>query len=675
MINKDRQQTPRVERESGAFVDGSTSLKTGKGINIKWQLLLYDIIILLLAEILLFFLYRDASGISLWGIAIQAALSFVCIFSARIIGRVYQQIWRYGGIQCYIRLLLIDGLAFVATWLLETFLPIEHVAFPRMLGISCLNLLGALAIRMMYRYAYKCGNGDTTLGRFLNALLRVFAGMIPSKEREEEIKQINIAIIGAGRTGVSLAGELKANRTSAYAPKCFVDIDPEKVGRNIHGIPVLPADDTLFGRLRDYQVREVVLTVSDMDELTKKRTYERYIKAGYRVKVYDYPMMPAAGAKRHLREFDIEELLFRDPVVMQDEKTDAYYRDKIILITGGGGSIGSELCRQLAKMEPCRIIILDIYENGAYDVQQELKIAYGNALDVKVEIVSINNRRGMIRVFKTYHPQIVINAAAHKHVPLMENNCIEAVENNVFGTKILVDLCEEFGADRFMMVSTDKAVNPTNVMGATKRMCEMIVQSASTYGKVKYSATRFGNVLGSAGSVIPLFKRQIASGGPITITDKRIIRYFMTIPEAAQLVLQSGAMAKNGELFVLDMGQPVRILDLAENMIRLSGAPDIEIIETGLRPGEKLYEELLVKTEALDKTDNHLIFIEKDTPHSKTTIDNKLAILRAACDTEDDCAARNALKQVVETYKTPEEVNANATASEEMKNQRELATL
>ncbi len=240
---------------------------------------------------------------------------------------------------------------------------------------------------------------------------------------------------------------------------------------------------------------------------------------------------------------------------------------------------------------------------------------------------------------------------------LMEHNCVEAIYNNVFGTQNLVELCEEYGAERFMMVSTDKAVNPTNVMGATKRMCEMIVQSASTHGKVKYSATRFGNVLGSAGSVIPLFKRQIANGGPVTVTDKRIIRYFMTIPEASQLVLQSGAIANNGELFVLDMGQPVKIMDLAENMIRLSGVQGIEIIETGLRPGEKLYEELLVKTEELDKTDNSMIFIERDTALNKEEIYKKIKVLRDACDTGDDLIAKEALRSVVPTFKTPEEVN------------------
>ena len=355
----------------------------------------------------------------------------------------------------------------------------------------------------------------------------------------------------------------------------------------------------------------------------------------------------------------VEELLFRKPIVMSHEKTNAYYRDKVVLITGGGGSIGSELCRQLAKMHPKQIIILDIYENGAYDVQQELKIAYGNQLNLQIEICSITHRKALEKVFETYHPQIVINAAAHKHVPLMEHNCVEAIYNNVFGTYNLVELCEEYEAERFMMVSTDKAVNPTNVMGATKRMCEMIVQSASTYGKVKYSATRFGNVLGSAGSVIPLFKRQIANGGPVTVTDKRIIRYFMTIPEASQLVLQSGAIAKNGELFVLDMGQPVKILDLAENMIRLSGVEGIDIVETGLRPGEKLYEELLVKTEELDKTENSMIFIERDTALSQEEIEEKMQILREACDSGDNLIAKQAMRKVVPTFKSPEEVNCH----------------
>ncbi len=638
-----------------------------KKYNIRWQLIVYDIMVFLGVDFLLLFLYRNTTPISIKGIFIQSALSFACIFTARLLGRIYKQIWRYGGIQCYMLLLFVDACAFVLNFILEKSLPIEHVTFSCLLAIACMNLLGGLAIRMLYRYAYKCGNNVTGYGKFLNILLRIFAGASTKKEKDEEREKIKIAIIGAGRVGVSLAEDLMINRASAYVPKCFVDVSKEKVDRSIHGLPVYLESERVFNRLKEEEIQEVVFAVPDLKEEHKKNLYERYLKAGYKIKVYDYPAIQSADGKPQMRAFDIEELLFRKPIKMRDEKTSAYYKDKVILITGGGGSIGSELCRQLARMSPKQIIILDIYENGAYDVQQELRIEHGGGLDLKVEIASINNARAMDRLFKEYRPQIIINAAAHKHVPLMENNCIEAVENNVFGAKVLVDICEKYEAERFMMVSTDKAVNPTNVMGATKRMCEMIVQSASTCGKVKYSATRFGNVLGSAGSVIPLFKRQIANGGPITLTDKRIVRYFMTIPEAAQLVLQSGAMANNGELFVLDMGQPVKILDLAKSMIYQSGVSGIKIVETGLRPGEKLYEELLVKTEELDKTENHLIFIERDTPYSQEVIQEKLAILKEACETEDDEAVRLALRKVVPTFKTPEEVNAAAETSAEMK--------
>lgn len=368
----------------------------------------------------------------------------------------------------------------------------------------------------------------------------------------------------------------------------------------------------------------------------------------------------AQNVKRQMREFDVEELLFRSPVDMQSEKTDLYYKDKIILITGGGGSIGSELCRQLAKMQPQSLVILDNYENGAYEIQQELRIAYGSRIEVYVEIVSICDRAGIEKVFRDYHPDIVLHAAAHKHVPLMEHNCCEAVKNNVFGTLNTAELAEKYKVSRYILISTDKAVNPTSIMGATKRMCEMIIQSRSRYSRTVFSAVRFGNVLGSAGSVIPLFKKQIMNGGPVTVTDKRIIRYFMTIPEASQLVLQSGAMAKEGELFVLDMGKPVRILELAENMIRLSGYEpyrDIEIIETGLRPGEKLYEELLIRTEELDKTENSKIFIERDEPLTREELEEKLEVLRSATKTEDDETVRRALMDVIPTFRKPEEIN------------------
>ena len=364
-----------------------------------------------------------------------------------------------------------------------------------------------------------------------------------------------------------------------------------------------------------------------------------------------------------------EDLLFRPANRFLNEETMAWYRGKHVLITGGGGSIGSELARQIASCGPDRLVILDICENGAYDIQQELRIKYGDELNLRIEIVNICDKGKIDKIFRENTPDVVLHAAAHKHVPLMERNVCEAVSNNVFGTLNLVETCEKYGVKRFIMVSTDKAVNPTNVMGATKRMCEMIVQSRS--GKsTGFSATRFGNVLGSNGSVIPLFKRQIANGGPITVTDKRIIRYFMTIPEAAQLVMTSGAMANNGELYVLDMGNPVKIIDLAENMIRLSGLrpyEDINIIEIGLRPGEKLYEELLIKTEELDKTENSMIFVERDKPLSSEEIAQKLEILREALRTQSNHVVKKALMQVVPTYRTPEEVNEKAIDSEEMR--------
>ena len=631
----------------------------------KLPLFFYDILILLAVEFVFVGLYRGIEALPLLSIIEQTLIAGVCVFTARYFGGIYRQIWRYGGIQCYIRLLFVDGLAFLATVLVEVSLPIRHLTFGRLLAVACLNLLGALSIRMVYRYAYKCQNVYTQKGRILRGILKFFAGDRINLNVDDGPHKIRIAIVGAGRVGVSLAEDLINNPNAAYIPRCFIDSQIEKAGREIHGIPVFMEDKDVFQNLQDFEIQEIVIAIPELTEAKKRSLYEFYRQSCCKVKLYDYPVMQSAGEARRMREFDIEDLLFRKPISISSGRSMEYYRDKTVLITGGGGSIGSELCRQLARMNPKQIILLDIYENGVYDVQQELKIKYGSELDLQVEIVSITNRSGLERVFKTYRPQIIINAAAHKHVPLMEHNCIEAVENNVFGTLNLIGMAERYGAERFMMISTDKAVNPTNVMGATKRMCEMMVQSASAQGHVSYSATRFGNVLGSAGSVIPLFKRQIANGGPVTITDKRITRYFMTIQEATQLVLESGALAKNGELFALEMGQPVKILDLAENMIRLSGMPNIQIVETGLRPGEKLYEEVLIKTEQLDKTENDLIFIERDKPYAPNVIEEKLAMLRDACETNDDEEVRRVLKVVVPSYKCPEDRNLQVENQDE----------
>ena len=631
-----------------------------KGRNaVRWALVFYDVVIILAIEVLLLILYGGSDRPTLIGLVQHSILGMLSIIGIRFLFGIYGTIWRYGGVQNYMRLMFSDGVAFIVYFILGRFiLPVQQITFVKMLALVAMSLLGSLAIRMAYRYAFKCCNNDSLWGRTLLFFLKTFGRI--DVVRYRDVKKIRVAILGAGNLGNNLFDEIAMDNKSPYEVRCFIDGDKAKVGRHINGVVVLDEEAvTPEILIQDYNVQEVFFAIHNYSQDKMRHFYETFTKAGIKVKNYDVPHMQSGGDKPQLKEFEIEELLFRTQKTVINEKTASYYRNKTILITGGGGSIGSELCRQIAKMEPKKLIILDIYENCAYDIQQELKMTYGSKLDLSVEIVSITNKKGMARVFETYRPDIVINAAAHKHVPLMEHNCAEAVENNVFGCLNVIQLCEEYGASRFMMVSTDKAVNPTNVMGATKRMCEMIEQAYSTRGIVRCSATRFGNVLGSAGSVIPLFKRQIASGGPVTITDKRIIRYFMTIPEASQLVLESGAMADNGELFVLDMGKPVKIMDLATNMISLMGARNIEIVETGLRPGEKLYEELLVKKEDLEKTDNDLIFVEKEKPITMEELEEKLSILQEALENSDDDGVREALRKVVPTFRRPEEVNRN----------------
>ena len=627
-----------------------------KRTGIRWALVLYDSIITIGIEIL-FLLFYGGSKLDLMSFITHGVVELFAIIGVRFAFNIYRTIWRYGGIQNYMKMMISDGVAFIIYLLFCRFIiPVDRIPVVTMVAMSSMILLGSLVIRMTYRYAFKCGNKDTPFGRFLLWMLSTFGGI--NVTRFQERRRIKVAILGAGNLGNTLYAEIGMDNMSPYEVRCFIDSDKEKVGRYINGCIVLDEDTFIPENLiLDYNVQEVFFAVHNYPQDKMRAIYEKLSKAGIKVKNYDIPHMTSGGEKPQLKEFEIEDLLFRRQESIINEKINAYYRGKTVLITGGGGSIGSELCRQIARMTPKKIIILDIYENSAYDIQQELKMKYGNKLDLSVEIVSITNKKGLGRVFETYSPDIVINAAAHKHVPLMEHNCIEAVENNVFGCLNIIELCEEYGVSRFMMVSTDKAVNPTNVMGATKRMCEMIMLAYSTRGKVKCSATRFGNVLGSAGSVIPLFKRQIAAGGPVTITDKRIIRYFMTISEASQLVLESGAMAENGEIFVLDMGNPVKILDLAENMISLMGARNIDIIETGLRPGEKLYEELLVNKKELDKTENDLIFIDRESPVTMEDLDDKLSILSEATASLDDDGVREALRKVVPTFKRPEEVN------------------
>ena len=642
----------------------------------KIKLMVCDLLILLLVDVLMLVIYpSEDAHLAHEAVLQQTLIGAVSIFVWRICGGVYRQIWRYGGTLAYLQMIMLDFFAGISYFAVQTVcMPSAYkISFVRALCIVALNLLCSMTIRFVYQYLYEYeGN------RLTDVLRRLTAGLTDFKVRQDcrmngngnITPKINIAVVGAGRVGVMLAEELANNPRSAYRPCCFIDIDKEKIGRSINGICVLSEAEATQERLMSFPIQEIVFALPQMTAERKKQLYDQYKETGCKIKVYDYPLTQTVeNGRRSLREFGIEELLFRQPMEFTDDKTRSYYRGKTVLISGGGGSIGSELCRQIAKMQPRRLIILDVYENGAYDIQQELKIAYGVTLNVQVEIISICDEAALDRVFEKHKPDIVLHAAAHKHVPLMEHNCCEAVKNNVFGTLNIVNVAEKHGVGKFTMISTDKAVNPTNVMGATKRMCEMIVLSRAG-GKMNVSATRFGNVLGSNGSVIPLFKRQIAGGGPVTLTDRRIIRYFMTIPEASQLVLESGAMAGSGELYVLDMGKPVKILELAESMIRLSGFEpykDINIVETGLRPGEKLYEELLIKTEELDKTENRMIFVERDKPLGREEIEEKLSILRKALETENNDAVRAALKRVVPTYHSPETVNSEAIHASEMR--------
>lgn len=623
---------------------------------IRWALYSYDILIFLVISALLFFVFpeiREGFPSSL----VPFAIGFVSLTVARMCFKVYVQILRYAAAGYYLRLIAADFISCFLTVIYVFFFPSAPIS--SVLILFFVNLVFSITSRLLYQKVYQSRNKNNIIEKIALKLVKVFFG-VSFLNNGNTNQQKKIAIIGAGEVGTMLAKELISNPASEYSPVCFVDSDKLKINRSIDDIPVISPTGNLKARLEDLGVAEVVIAVSNISKDKRLELYNIYRDIGFKVKTYDYPILDDnEDAMRKIHDIDMENLLFREKRHFMDAKVRSFYSGKNVMITGGGGSIGSELARQVASCGPARLTILDVYENGAYDIQQELRSIYGDKLDMRVEIVNVCDQEHVNKIFREHTPDIVIHAAAHKHVPLMERNVIEAVNNNVFGTLNVVKACETYGVKRFIMVSTDKAVNPTNVMGATKRMCEMIVQSRSGVS-TSFSATRFGNVLGSNGSVVPLFKRQIAKGGPITLTDRRITRYFMTIREASQLVLTSGAMAKNGELYVLDMGEPVRILDLAESMIRLSGLTpykDIDIVEIGLRPGEKLYEELLIKTEELDKTDNDLIFVERDKPLEKEEISRKLEILKTALASESNRVVKDALKKVVPTYHDPKEVN------------------
>lgn len=464
----------------------------------------------------------------------------------------------------------------------------------------------------------------------------------------------NVMIIGAGEATNVIMREIQSSSYLANSHiACIIDDDRRKVGKYIRGVKVVGTRDKIKEAAKLYDIDEIIFSIPSASNEVKRDILNICKETDCTLKILPgvYQMVDGEINVNSIRNVDVLDLLGRDPIEVDIESIMGYVKDKVIMVTGGGGSIGSELCRQLVSHKPKQLIIFDIYENNAYDIQQELKINYPDA-NVVTLIGSIRNVSRLESVFAQYKPDIVYHAAAHKHVPLMEVSPDEAVKNNVVGTWNVAKMADKYGVKKFVMISTDKAVNPTNVMGATKRICEMIVQTYNEISKTDFVAVRFGNVLGSNGSVIPLFKKQIEAGGPVTVTDPNIIRYFMTIPEAVSLVLQAGAYAKGGEIFILDMGEPVKIDDLAKNLIRLSGytlGVDMEIKYTGLRPGEKLYEELLMKEEGLQETDNKLIHIGKPIEFDKENFFDNLEKLKNQAYAENG-NIRDLLRSVVGTY-------------------------
>ncbi len=551
--------------------------------------------------------------------------------------RLYHSIWRYAGI------IEMENV-FAATVL---------ASITQFIGIRILNY----NVPRSYYFLY-CGTLFllTLSNRFAYRFIRY---MLRRTNINKKVKKI--MLIGGGNAANVIIKEIRTSKhINNTIVKCIIDDSPEKQGTYIHGIKVVGTRKNIVDCANLYQINEIIIampsaskkTISQIVDICKETSCSLNILPGM------YQFMNDEISISKLRNVEVEDLLGRDPIKVDLDSIMEYTKDKVILVTGGGGSIGSELCRQIAQRGPKQLIIVDIYENNAYDIQQELIKDYPD-LNLVVLIASVRNTARINYIFKTYRPQIVYHAAAHKHVPLMEDSPNEAIKNNVLGTWKTVIAADLYGTERFVMISTDKAVNPTNIMGASKRICEMIIQTYNKRSKTEFVAVRFGNVLGSNGSVIPLFKKQIAAGGPVTVTHPDIIRYFMTIPEAVSLVLQAGAYAKGGEIFVLDMGEPVKILELAENLIRLSGYrpyEDIDIQFTGLRPGEKLYEELLMEEEGLQDTENKLIHIGKPIELDEEKFLRQLEELKDVSLMET-VKIRILVKEIVPTYVIKSDTN------------------
>ena len=575
-------------------------------LNKSKKLIVYDIILLVLALYLSLLLRLDfiisSEYMEFFKYAITPVILITLFFNKMF--KLYDSIWKYASIEELISIIYSISLSnvviilynyFITYKLLET----KYMRFPYSVHI----IFWILSVAFL---------GGT---RFL---YRIFDERHSNKICDK--KKNRLLIIGAGDAAAVLIREIKKSANLNYDIVGLIDDNEEKIGKIINGTKVIGTRNDIINICETNNIEEIILAIPSVEVTIKREIINicKNTKAKLKTLPGIYEIIDGKVSISKIRDVSIEDLLGREEVKLNNDDINKYIKDKVVLVTGGGGSIGSELCRQITRFKPKKLLILDIYENNAYDLQMELNYSYAN-LDKEVIIASIREEERLREIFEKYKPEVVFHAAAHKHVPLMESNPAEAVKNNIIGTYNLVKCCHEYKVKKFVQISTDKAVNPTNIMGATKRFCEIMIQAFDKISETEYVAVRFGNVLGSNGSVIPLFKKQIAHGGPVTVTHPEINRFFMTIPEASQLVIQAGGMAEGGEIFVLDMGEPVKINDLARDLIRLSGYEpdiDIKIKYTGLRPGEKLYEEILMDEIALNNTKHDKIYVEKPTGNS-----------------------------------------------------------
>ena len=559
--------------------------------------------------------------------------------------RCYSSLWRYAGEEELVSILLACLVYVIPVYIAHRLIGIDYsILFYIVSTILIIGYTGGL--RLVYR-----------TGR------RFKTRMIVSQDSQR------VLVVGAGSAGQMIINELKENPQLKKVPVGIIDDDINKIGRVIHNVKILGDTSQVKEIVEKENVDEIILAMANVDKARKSEIINICKETKCKLKTIPgiYEIIDGKVDIKKIRDVDIEDLLGREPIKVNMEEMSGYIEERTVLVTGGGGSIGSELCRQIASFNPKHLIIVDNYENNAYAIQQELIRKYEGKLNLSTIIASIREYKRMDEIFNEYKPDVVFHAAAHKHVPLMENSPSEAIKNNIFGTLNVARLADTYKVKRMVLISTDKAVNPTNIMGATKRAAEMIIQTINKNSKTEFVAVRFGNVLGSNGSVIPLFKKQIAEGGPVTITHPDIIRYFMTIPEAVQLVLQAGAMAKGGEIFILDMGEPVKIVDLANNLIRLSGfepGVDIKIEYSGLRAGEKLYEELLMSEEGLTKTANSKIFIGKPVEFDSKKVMHNLEMLKKIVDNEEVELIDSVMRAFVTTYIRPEDVNGGEESNE-----------